>query len=82
MAEDRIPFVQHPLAKERSDQERSSRSDDLAVEVMKLAVEFCKNSDRKTNAELCETAEWIWRWSQSESIGSGQLWPQPTGCPI
>lgn len=69
-------FIPHPVAEEKKTQERSDKSESLAVECMKLAVDHHKGQAiQATPRELVDTAELIWLWTTTDT------WPKPAGAP-
>lgn len=58
-------FNTSPQHAERKALEKSQRDEDLAVNIMKLAVEFHRGqSDDK---QLVNTCERLWRWATSDT---------------
>jgi hypothetical protein len=69
--------VPSEYAKNKQAQVLDKRDFDLAVECMKLAVDLHKGNAAITDAQLCTTAEWIWRWTNGESELPYGTWPKP-----
>lgn len=68
-------FIPHPAAEEKKTQERSDKSESLAIDCMKLAEAFHKGQAGVTPRALVDTAELIWLWTTTDT------WPKPNGAP-
>lgn len=47
---------------------KSERDEDLAVEIMKLAVEYHKLAPARDDTVLVNTCERLWRWATSDQF--------------
>lgn len=74
-------FRPSPEVQKRTDREENSRSETLALEVLKLAVDHHRQMNVVNAREVADTAEMFWLWLTSEGSASGTTWPVPKGHP-
>lgn len=78
-----MAFTPDPIFVQKQDTKQAAERDDKTFEqamaCMQRAVEYHKDRPESSNATLCETAEWIWRWANSESALPYGEWPKPQG---